>query len=132
MWLTKIISFLSTGMLDRALKYFSDKEKFRNDEQRLRADLLKEAIRSEIDTRKALSEQMRVEFEYRSTRWIRPAFAYPLAFYFAAIIVDSVFGFEWNVQAMPDTMLEWSYVIISFYFGGRTLEKIAKTWKPRR
>ena len=132
MWLTKLIGFLTGGILNSVLKYFSDKEKFKNDEQRLRADLITTAVHAEIETRKVLVAQMRVDNETPATRWIRPSFAYPLSFYFSAVIIDSVFNFSWDVKEMPPTMMSWAGVIIVFYFGGRTVEKVAKIWKSRR
>jgi hypothetical protein len=63
---------------------------------------------------------------------MRPAFAYPLAIYYAAVILDSLVHFTWNVAALPAPIADWSGWIISAIFLSESGERIARTITGRR
>lgn len=63
---------------------------------------------------------------------MRPAFAYPLALYYAAVIADSLFLFDWNVAALPAPIGDWSALIISAIFLTESGERITRTIVRRR
>ena len=61
------------------------------------------------------------------TALMRPAFAYPLALYYGAVIADSLLHFRWNVAALPAPIGDWSGWIISAIFLSESGERIART-----
>jgi hypothetical protein len=63
---------------------------------------------------------------------MRPAFAYPLAVYYAAVIADSLLHFRWNVAALPTPIGDWSGWIISAIFLSESGERITRTIANRR
>jgi hypothetical protein len=66
------------------------------------------------------------------TSLMRPAFAYPLAAYYGAVIADSLFHFRWNVSALPAPIGDWSGWIISAIFLSESGERITRTIANRR
>lgn len=77
----------------------------------------------QLEARQAVIIQ---EMGWWGTRWIRPAFAYPLAFYLGKIWVwDKALG--WGASDPIDENLLWVMTaIISFYFLTRPIEKLAR------
>ena len=63
---------------------------------------------------------------------MRPAFAYPLALYYGAVIADSLVQFKWNVAALPAPIGEWSGWIISAIFLSESGERITRTIVGRK
>jgi hypothetical protein len=63
---------------------------------------------------------------------MRPAFAYPLAVYYGAIILDSLVWFRWDVAALPHPIGEWSGLIISAMFLSESGERITRMITSRR
>ena len=51
-------------------------------------------------------------------------FVLPLGIWFAAVVADSIFHFDWNVAALPSPLDQWAGWIISALFlvdGGKAL-----------
>ncbi len=93
--------------------------------------MAKSYIQAEIETRQAARDIVIAEQGWWVTALIRPAFAYPLAIYYAAVIADSLFRFDWNVAALPPPIDDWSGWIVTAYFLVRGFEKTARIWKGR-
>jgi hypothetical protein len=90
-----------------------------------------EAIRAEIASRQASRDIILAEQGHFWTRMIRPAFAYPLAIYYAAIIFDSMplLGHtvgSWRVATLPDPMMAWSGWIVAAMFVTSTAENMTR------
>jgi len=130
MWLiTTVLKFLSSGALKSIFVHLEKSKALDNDKTKLDNEVLKEAIKAEIEERKVINEQMRIEHGWAVTRWIRPSLIYPVAFYQAAIYLDSIFQFSWDVARVPPEQEKWAGIMLMFYFGGRTIEKVAKILK---
>ena len=101
-WLiTKILSWLSGGVLDRVLGHLERRAASDVERERIRAETAQVFVHAEIESRRAARDIVIAEQGWWVTALIRPAFAYPLAVYYAAIIADSLFHFDWNVAALP-------------------------------
>lgn len=131
-WLvSKLLAWLSGGVLDRVLAHLERRAASDLERQRITAEVAKSYIEAEIETRRAARDVLLAEQGWWVTALIRPAFAYPLAAYYAAVIADSLFRFDWNVAALPAPIDEWSGWIITAYFLVRGVEKTARIWKGR-
>jgi len=84
-------------------------------------ELAVEAKLAELRTQVIISEQGRWY-----TAAIRPAFALVILIYFAKVIVwDKVLGLG-TTDPLTGTVGDWAGIIITAYFGGRTVEKVAR------
>jgi hypothetical protein len=70
----------------------------------------------------------RLKADMASDSWlsknIRPATLIFLLFAYSGFAVASIFGFETR-GAYVELLGQWGMLVMSFYFGGRTMEKIA-------
>lgn len=102
-----------------------------NTSDRIAADLAAKEL--ELDRRqRELSAQIVIAEQGRwYTAWVRPAFALVIFIYFAKVILwDKVFG--WGVtDALEGTVGDWAGIIITAYFGGRSVEKVARIFARR-
>ena len=92
----------------------------KNDAERLRHE-------ERIKTLEMQRDVLLQDTKYRLTRWIRPAFAYPPAFYYAKIwIWDKALGLGAS-DPVSDQLWWIAVAVIVFYFPSRAFEK----WKTR-
>jgi len=126
-WLiTTVLKWLSGGVLDSILSHLERRAASETERARINAETAKVFVQAEIESRKAARDIVIAEQGWWVTALIRPAFAYPLAIYYAAVIADSLFRFEWNVASLPAPIDEWSGWIITAYFLVRGVEKTAR------
>jgi hypothetical protein len=96
-----------------------------------RRDIVLENIKADIraaELQQSLALADRADW---TTRWIRPAFAAAVFFYFCAIIADSVFHLELRVAALPYPFDYLAAGIIAALFALRPLEKRNQPIKPK-
>ncbi len=85
------------------------------EQDRIAADVEIERIQGKIKTHEN-------DNRYWGTRWIRPAFAYPLAFYFAKIVVwDKALGLGTS-DPLGGELAVIAVTIVGFFFYGRPKE----------
>lgn len=66
------------------------------------------------------------------TAMIRPLFALPLIVYFWKIVIyDKILGWG-TTDPLTGLIGEWAGLIILAYFGGRSIEKVARVFANRR
>lgn len=94
-------------------------------------DLASAEILGEIKMRQAAAAIVIAEQGWWVTAWIRPLFAYPLIIYFACCISASVFHYAGPAQ-LPPPIGDWAGWMIVAYFGGRSIEKVARIFKGVR
>ena len=93
------------------------------------ADLAAKAIEAEIEARREASVIIRAEQGRWYTAIIRPLLAAPVIIYFWKLMVwDKVLGWG-TTDALSPELAEWSGIIITAYVGGRSLEKIARSFR---
>lgn len=117
----------SSGLLDKALNALKARADSAVESERIDASVAIEQIKAEIARRQAQRDVLIAEQGRPLTAFMRPAFAYPLAVYYAAVIADSLFHFRWNVAALPPPIGEWSGWIISAIFLAESGERIARS-----
>jgi hypothetical protein len=133
---TFILAFLlriaSSGLLDRVLGAMQARADSAVERERIDATVAIEEIKAELGRRQAQRDVLLAEQGRTITSLMRPAFAYPLAIYYGAVIADSLLHFRWNVAALPAPIGEWSGWIISAIFLSESGERITRTLMRKR
>jgi hypothetical protein len=127
-----VLRLLSAGVLDGILARLNVPAAAEGERERALASLMVAEIEAEMARRNAQRDVLRAEQGRWTTALMRPAFAYPLAIYYAAVIADSIFMFEADVAALPSPIGDWSGWIISAIFLSESGERIARTVVGRR
>jgi hypothetical protein len=130
--LTFLLRLASSGLLDRVMNAMRARAESEVERERIDATVAIEEIKAELGRRQAQRDVLIAEQGRAITSLMRPAFAYPLAVYYAAVIADSLLQFTWNVAALPAPIGEWSGWIISAIFLSESGERIARTIGRRR
>ena len=127
-----LLKFATSGILDRTLRALEAGQANATEGKRLDATVAIEQVRGEIARRNAQAAVVLAEQGRAATALMRPAFAYPLAVYYAAVITDSLLHFKWNVSALPAPIGDWSGWIISAIFLSESGERITRIIARRR
>lgn len=115
----KILTSLPTRLLEKYLEYLAKKGT-------TAAEITIKRLNVELETRKLNAELIKVEHGWWVTAMIRPIFVYPLAFYYAKIVVwDMSLGLG-TTPAMEGDVAIWSAWIIGSFFISRPFEKVAR------
>lgn len=107
-----ILGWLTGGVLDRVLRTVDKRIESQTDRERIKADLIIESYRQRADWMRA------------GGFWLMLLFAAPLAFWWAAVLVYSVFWCAgcaypqpWSIGALPPLFNEWAGLVIVSIFG---------------
>ena len=107
-----ILKFLGGGILDRALDTVDKKIQSETDKEALKASIIKAHYTTRGDWMRA------------GGFWLMIMFAAPLAFWFASVLVYSVFWCAgcaypqgWTIAALPAPLDEWAGMMIISIFG---------------
>jgi hypothetical protein len=130
--LTFLLRIASSGLLDRVLGAMRARADSAVERERIDATVAIEEIKAELGRRQAQRDVLLAEQGRGITALMRPAFAYPLAVYYGAVIADSLFHFRWNVAALPVPIGDWSGWIISAIFLSESGERITRTLARKR
>lgn len=127
-----IVSSIVGGIFSGTFgKMFSGILDYRNVKAGIEAGVLTEVIKSDIEINRMKKEMAIINREWWVTAWIMPAFAYPVAAHWGAVILDSIFHFGWKVAALPGVMAEWEgQIVLSFFIVG-TAERVVTKWLNR-
>jgi len=92
-------------------------------------DLAKSEIQGEIAQRQADASIIRQEEGRWYTALPRPLFAFAFVIYVWKVVVwDKVLGLG-ATDALSPELSQWAMMILTAYFGGRTIEKVARIFK---
>ena len=110
-WLfTKILGWLTGGTLDRILKTVDTSIDNETERQKVTATVVQRYVEAESENRQA-AMQSRVFW------WVWAGFAAPLAFWFGAICLDSVFLFSGQIADLPPSVKPYASQIFAAVFG---------------
>ena len=94
--------------------------------------LAQKQIEAEISRRKAQRDLAALD----TNRWFgalhRSLFIYPTGIYYAAIVADSLFRFDWDVAALPAPYDQWGWAIVSALFLADGVQLAIRTVRSRR
>lgn len=134
--MTALLAFLlrlaSSGLLDRVLGALRAEAGSAVERERIEADVAMAQVNAELARRQAQRDVLVAEQGRLVTSLMRPAFAYPLAIYYGAVIADSLVWFRWDVAALPAPIGDWSGWIISAIFLSESGERITRTIMGKR
>jgi hypothetical protein len=100
-----------------------------NTQDKLAVDLAVKEIEAEIAARAQASAIIIAEQGRWWTSMIRPLAALPVVIYIWKVVVyDKVLGLG-TTDAISGDVGTWAGVIITTYFGGRTIEKVARIFR---
>lgn len=119
MWFSWLLQFLTSGILDKLLAYYTQKNT-------VDGQVAVETIKAEIETRKLQTQVILNESGWAVSRWMRPFVFYPLALHLNLVILDSIFKFPFDIARLPSPMDQWQGAIILSFFLVRPIEKIFK------
>lgn len=117
-----------TSMVNGLINAYKLKLQAGNTTESHAVDLAKAEILGEVALRQEALKLNLAEQGRWYTALIRPAFAYPLAVYYAVVIACCIMHVPPPI-ALPAPVGDWSGLIISSYFIGRSFEKMVRMFK---
>lgn len=116
-------------LLDRALDTIDKRADSETDRQRLRAEAIQNHLMLEHDRRRAAMGW--------KIWWVAWAlFAIPLGVWWAHVLLDTAFGFPWDVSDIPFSVRAWADGIYTSIFGSgvgaAAIQSITSAIKGRR
>lgn len=111
------ISLITGGGLEKVLDVI---------ERKMDNETKKEEIKAEV-TKTWINAQ--ANLLVGRTWWFQLFFVVPLGFWWSAVIVDSVFQFQWNVAALPNPLDEWAGWMVSSVFLIDGTKAVIGRWK---
>lgn len=131
MW-SMILSFLSGPLLGKLVEAYKLKLQAKTQSDTLAVDLAAKEIAGEIAARQTETALIVSEQGRWYTACIRPLFALPfIIFAWKVIVWDKVMGSWTGGHTDPLDQNMWSVflAVVTAYFGGRTIEKVARIFK---
>ncbi|MDP2411572.1 MAG: hypothetical protein Q8M26_14965 [Pseudolabrys sp.] len=105
-----------------------------NASDKIAADLAARAIDLEQRERELAAQLVLAEQGRWYTALPRPLFAFAFVIYVWKVVVwDKVLG-GWthgSTDPLSGDVAQWAMIVLTAYFGGRTLEKVAAIWKRK-
>ncbi len=125
-WLISLI----TGPLFGALtKAYTARLAAQNTTDKQAADLAAQEISGEVAARQAEASIIRQEEGRWYTALPRPMFAFIFVIYIGKCVIwDKVLGWG-STDALSSELIWTEHIILTGYFGGRTIEKVARIFK---
>jgi hypothetical protein len=97
--------------------------------EKIAADLAAREMSVEQRERELATEMLITEQGRWYTALPRPLFAFAFIIYAWKVVVwDKVLGLG-TTEALSGDVSQWAMIVLTAYFGGRTLEKVARTLK---
>ena len=128
MW-SWLASLLGGPIITGLLNAYKAKLDAANTRDAQAVDLAKKEIEGEIAARRAETSLLRQEQGWWVTAMIRPLFAAPfIIFAWKVVIWDKVLGWG-TTDALDPNMWNVFLTVVGAYFGGRTIEKVARIFR---
>lgn len=116
-----IIAFLIKlgfgGVVEKALDHMERRAELQNDRERLKSEATVALAREAVSEAKIMADYNRAKLSFPWFWVFAGMFIAPLALWWAAVILDSVFMFSWSVADLPTPqMQEWAGDMIRWLF----------------
>lgn len=112
-----LLSLVTGGSLEKILDVI---------EKKMDNEVTKEEIKAEV-TKTWINAQ--ANLLVGRTWWFQLFFVVPLGLWWTAVIIDSIFGFTWNVASLPSPLDEWAGWMVSSVFLIDGTKAIIGRWK---
>ena len=127
-----LLSFIGGPIIKGFIDAYRAKLKAAGEQDKLAVDLAVKEIEAEIAARQSANQVIIAEQGRWFTAIIRPLFAFPLIIYFwKTIVYDKVLGWG-TTDPLTGMIGDWAGLIIVAYFGGRSIEKVARVFANRK
>jgi hypothetical protein len=128
MWMT-ILSFIGGPIIKGLIDAYQAKLKAGNTSEKIAADLAASEIAAETRDKEVAASIVIAEQGRWFTACVRPLTALPfIVFTWKVIVWDKVFGMG-VTDPIDDRMWSVFQIVVGAYFGGRTIEKVARILK---
>ncbi|MBO9441363.1 hypothetical protein J7363_04615 [Phaeobacter italicus] len=119
--MTGLIAFLMRmgfgGMVDKAISHLERRAELQNDREKLRSQTTVELAREAVKEAQVMADYNRAKLSFPWFWLFAALFLVPLAAWWSAVILDSIFGFTWSVADLPTPqMQEWAGDMIRWLF----------------
>ena len=124
-----LASFLAGPIVNGLISAYKAKLEAQNTQDAQAADLAAKEIAGEVALRQTEASIIRQEQGWWVTALPRPMFAFIFVIYIGKCVIwDKVLG--WGSTDPLSNELAWAeHIILVGYFGGRTIEKVARIFK---
>ncbi len=116
MW-AKMLSIFTGSLFGQLRQAYEAKLKASNETERLVADVAIKDIERQIEERRAAKDIRLATAVFWEMRLITAVIAGCVTLHFAAVSLDTVFGFGWGIPRYPPPMDEWEATILLSFFG---------------
>jgi hypothetical protein len=110
-----------SGVVERVIKLMERRAELEVDKEKLRTELTAEYMRQVVEETRIMADFNKAKFSFPWFWMFAALFVLPLGFWWAAVILDSVFGLPGDVANLPTPeMRQWAGDMIQwiFYVGG--------------
>lgn len=119
--MTRILAFLIKlgfgGVVKDAFAHMERRAELANDTERLKTTATIELARELVNEARIMAEFNRAKLAFPWFWVFAGMFLGPLAMWWAAVILDSIFAFSWSVADLPtEQMQEWAGEMIRWVF----------------
>lgn len=116
-----IIAFLIKlgfgSIVDKAIDHVERRAELQNDRERVKSETTVALAREAVNEAKIMADYNRAKLSFPWFWIFAGMFIAPLALWWAAVILDSVFMFSWSVADLPTPqMQEWAGDMIRWLF----------------
>ena len=113
-WLLKLGA---GGIVDRAITLIEKRGELASDREKIAADLSAEYLRQVVAETRIMADYNTAKLSFPWFWIFAAAFLGPLALWWSAVILDSVFNFPWDVANLPTPeMRNWAGNMIQWIF----------------
>lgn len=111
-----VLKLLSGPLVDRVVGYLETRAKLEGNRDKLRAEIEIETIRQGVQIAAIMASAETARYQVGWYWLFVGIFIVPLALWWAAVILDSIFRFTWDVAALPAPLDEWAGTMIAWLF----------------
>ncbi len=105
------------GIVEKALHHIERRAELENDRERLKSETTVALAREAVQEAQIMADYNKAKLAFPWFWLFAGLFIVPLALWWSAVILDSVFGFAWSVADLPTPqMQQWAGDMIRWLF----------------
>ncbi|MET3600102.1 hypothetical protein [Martelella mangrovi] len=116
-FITWLVKLGAGGIVERAITLIDKRAERENDREKIRAELTAEYLRQVVEETRIMADYNKAKLSFPWFWLFASLFLFPLALWWAAVILDSVFSFPWSVADLPTSQMQtWAGNMIQWVF----------------
>ena len=119
--LAMLLKFGLGGIIDKAMDHMQRRAELENDRDRVKTEAKVEVVKQIVAESKILADYNKAKLSFPWFWLFAAMFIMPLGLWWAAVLMDSIFDFDFQVADLPNAhMREWAGDMIKwiFFVGG--------------